>query len=104
MVETQIHQLWLGFPESHASAIKHAVITIEKTIGPMKKYLQVKTVSTAKQMARPQLVPCTTAKVSGSRPLSCQAKEAANIRSIEMKRPKPKQKSQKVRLNPWIWK
>ena len=29
MVETQIHQLWLGFPESHAAAIKHAVITIE---------------------------------------------------------------------------
>jgi len=68
MVETQIHQLWLGFPESHAAAIKHAVITIEKTIGPMKSYLQVKTVSTAEQMARPHLVPCTTAQVSGSRP------------------------------------
>jgi len=51
MVETQIHQLWLGFPKSHAAAIKHAVITIEKTIGPMKSYLQVKTVSTAEQMA-----------------------------------------------------
>jgi hypothetical protein len=30
-------RLQIGFDESHAAAVKHAVITIEKTIGRIKK-------------------------------------------------------------------
>src|SRR5579863_2341290 len=38
-------------PESHAAAIKHALITSEKTIGRIKRYLQLTTVMAAKQSA-----------------------------------------------------
>jgi hypothetical protein len=58
-------QLLTDRAENQAAASKHAVITSEKTIGPMKKYFQVKTVSAAKQMASPHLMPCTIANVSG---------------------------------------
>jgi hypothetical protein len=67
-----------GFAESHAAAVKHAVITIEKTIGKIKRYLQLTTVMTAKQRAKAHTVTRMTAKVSAGRLPSCHANTAAN--------------------------
>ena len=54
----------LVFAESNAAAVKHTVITIEKTIGRIKRYLQLTTVMAAKQRARAHAVTRMTAKVS----------------------------------------
>ena len=70
--------LQLVFAESHAAAVKHTVITIEKTIGTIKRYLQLRTVMAAKQKARAHTVTRMTAKVSAGRPPSCHANAAAN--------------------------
>ena len=61
-------RLQLGFAESHAAAVKHTVITVEKTIGRIKRYLQLTTVMAAKQRARAHTVTRMTAKVSAGRP------------------------------------
>jgi hypothetical protein len=37
--------------ESHAAAIKHTVIRVEKTMGVAKAYLQLKALTVTKQMA-----------------------------------------------------
>ena len=71
-------RLQSGFAESHAAAVKHAVIAIEKTIGRIKRYLQLTTVMAAKQRARAHTVTRMTAKVSAGRPPSCHANTAAN--------------------------
>ena len=68
----------LVFAESNAAAVKHTVITIEKTIGRIKRYLQLTTVMAAKQRARAHAVTRMTAKVSAGRPPSCHANTAAN--------------------------
>ena len=52
----------MGFAVSHAAATKHAVITMEEMRGAMKKYLQLRIVTTPKQMASPQTVPRMRAK------------------------------------------
>ena len=41
----------LVFAESHAAAVKNTVIRIEKTMGVVKAYLQLKAVIATKQMA-----------------------------------------------------
>jgi hypothetical protein len=71
-------RLQIGFAESHAAAVKHTVITIEKTIGRIKRYLQLTTVMAAKQRARAHTVTRMTAKVSAERPANCHANAAAN--------------------------
>src|SRR5580700_6950060 len=63
--------------ESHAAAIKHAVIISEKTIGRIKRYRQLTTVMAAKQTANAHAVPRMSAKVSARRPPSCHANIAA---------------------------
>jgi hypothetical protein len=63
--------------DSQAAAIKHTVITIEKTIGRIKRYLQLTTVMAAKQAANAHAVPRMSAKVSAGRPPSCHARMAA---------------------------
>src|SRR5450432_1137434 len=68
----------IRFAESHAPAVKHTVITIEKTIGRIKRYLQLTTVMAAKQRARAHTATRMTAKVSAGRPPSCHANTAAN--------------------------
>ena len=68
----------LVFAESHAAAVKHTVITIEKTIGTIKRYLQLTIVMAAKERARAHTVARMTAKVSAGRPPSCHANAAAN--------------------------
>jgi hypothetical protein len=45
------------FAESHAAAVKQAVITIEKRMGRIKRYLQLTTVIAAKQRANAHAVP-----------------------------------------------
>jgi hypothetical protein len=56
----------LVFAESHAAVVKNTVITIAKTMGAMKKYLQLKIVTTAKQMTSDHAGPRMSAKVSGA--------------------------------------
>src|SRR4029077_20192544 len=70
-------RLQIGYATSHAAAIKHTVIAIEKTIGRIKRYLQLTTVMAAKQTANVQTVPRISAKVSAGRPPSCHANIAA---------------------------
>jgi len=70
-------RLQVGFAESHAAEIKHSVITIEKTIGRIKRYLQLTSVMAAKQAAKAHAVPRMSAKVSAGRPPSCHANIAA---------------------------
>ena len=57
-------RLHIGCADSHAAANKHSVITIEKTIGAMKKYLQLKIVTATKLAASAHAVPRMRAKVS----------------------------------------
>jgi hypothetical protein len=64
--------------ESHAAAVKHTVITTEKTIGRIKRYLQLTAVMAAKQTARAHTVTRMAAKFSAGRPPSCHANTAAN--------------------------
>ena len=78
-----------GFAESHAAAVKHNVVTIEKTMGIMKKYFQLKTVMAAKQRANVHAVPRMRAKDSGGRPPSCHANTAASRKNTLTKSPNP---------------
>ncbi len=56
------------FAASHAAAVKHNVVTIEKAMGKIKRYLQLTTVMAAKQRANAHVVPRMSAKDSGGRP------------------------------------
>ena len=82
------------FPASQAAAIKHTVIMVEKTMGVVKAYLQLKAVTAAKQMASAHAVRRMRAKVSAGRPPSCHANTAANKRNTEKKNPNALKKSQ----------
>jgi hypothetical protein len=64
--------------ESHAAAVKHKVITSEKAMGMIKRYLQLTTVMAAKHRANAHAVPRIIAKVAAGRPPSCHANIAAN--------------------------
>ena len=61
------------FAETHAAAVKHIVITIEKTMGRIKRYLQLTIVIAAKQAAKAHAVPRMSFRVSIGRPPSCHA-------------------------------
>ena len=81
-------------PESHAAAIKHTVIRVEKTMGVVKAYIQLNAVIATKQMASAHAMLRTRANVSaGSRPRS-HANTAANKRNTEKKSPNALKKSQ----------
>ena len=82
------------FAESHAAAVKHNVITIEKAMGKIKRYLQVTTVMAAKHRANAHPVPRMSAKVAAGRPPSCHANTTASRRSTVTESPNPTQKSQ----------
>jgi hypothetical protein len=66
------------FAESHAATVKQIVITIEKAMGKMKRYLQLTTVIAAKQRANAHAVPRMSVKLAAGSPPSCHAKIAAN--------------------------
>ena len=82
------------FAESHAAAIKHTVIRVEKAMGVVKAYLQLKAVTATKQMASAHAMLRTLAKVSAGSPPSSHANAAANKRNTEKKSPKALKKSQ----------
>src|SRR5258708_36506070 len=83
---TRNQRLQIGFfAESHAAAIKHIVIMVEKTMGVAKAYFQLKAVTAAKPMASAHAVRRMRAKVSAGRPPSCHANTAANKRNTEKK-------------------
>ena len=63
--------------ESHAAAVKHNVIKIEKAIGMIKRYLQLTTVIAAKQSANAHAVPRMSVSVAAGSPPNCQANIAA---------------------------
>ena len=77
------------FAESHAAAVKHNVVAIEKTMGIIKKYFQLKTVMPAKQRANVHAVPRMRAKDSGGRPPSCHANTTASRKNTLTKSPNP---------------
>jgi len=81
-------------PESHAAAVKHTVIRVEKTMGVVKAYLQLKAVTATKQMASAHAMLRTRAKVPAGSPPSSQANTAANKRNTEKKSPNALKKSQ----------
>src|SRR5260370_14754228 len=76
----------LVFAASHAAAVKQTVITIANTTGTIKKYLQLKIVTAAKQMTNAHSRPRLSSKVSGAGPPTCHANTAANTRNTETKR------------------
>jgi hypothetical protein len=84
----------LVFAESHAAAIKHTVIRVEKTRGVVKAYLQLKAVTATKEMASAHAMLRTRAKVSAGRPPNTHANTAANKRNTERKNPNALKKSQ----------
>jgi hypothetical protein len=84
----------VGFAESHAAAIKHTVIRVEKTMGVVKAYLQLKAATATKQMASAPAMLRTRAKVSAGSPPSSHANTAANKRNTEKKSPNALKKSQ----------
>jgi hypothetical protein len=75
----------LVFAESHAAAVKHTVIRVEKTMGVVKAYLQLKAVTATKQMASAHAMLRTPAKVSAGSPPSSHANTAAKKRNTEKK-------------------
>jgi hypothetical protein len=80
--------------ESHAAAIKHTVIRVEKMLGVVKVYLQLNAVTATKQMASDHAMLRTCAKVSAGSPPSSHANAAANKRNTEKKSPNALKKSQ----------
>jgi hypothetical protein len=82
------------FAERHAAAIKHTVIRVEKTMGVVKVYPQLKTVTATKQMASDHAMLRMRAKVSAGSPPISHANTAANKRNTEKKSPNALKKSQ----------
>jgi len=66
------------FDENHAAKVKQNMITAERTMGRMKRYLELITVITAKQRANAETVLRMSANVAAGRPPSCHANIAAN--------------------------
>jgi hypothetical protein len=65
------------------------VITLEKAIGIVKKYIQFKTVTAAKQADKAHAVVRTSRRVSAGRLLSCHARIAASSRNTLTNNPNP---------------
>ncbi len=84
----------LAFTDSHAAAIKDPVIRVEKTMGVVKAYLQLKAVTATKQMASAHAMLRTRVKVSAGSPPRSHANTAENKRNTEKKSPKALKKSQ----------
>ena len=65
------------------------VMMPENTTGRMKKYLQLKNVTTRKHTARPQVTPGIPDNESLGKPPSCHAKTATKTRRTVTNSPKP---------------
>jgi len=75
--------------ERHVAEIKHTVITLEKAMGIVKKYIQLKTVTAAKQTDKAHALLRTSRRVSAGRLLSCHANIAASSRNTLTNKPNP---------------
>jgi hypothetical protein len=83
------YELETCLPESHAAAVKHNVIMLEKMMGRIKKYFQLNTVIPAKQRANAQAVPRMSANDSGGRRPNCHANTTVSRRNTLIKSPNP---------------
>jgi hypothetical protein len=70
-------RLQTDFVESRAAAVEHTVITIEKTIGRVNRYLQLTAVMTAKQSAKAHTVTRMAARPLSEVDLAANANTAA---------------------------
>ena len=70
------------------------VVTPENMTGTMKKYLQLKNVTTMKQIARPHVASGIATRDSLGRPPSCHDRTAMKSRRTVTKSPNPVKKSQ----------
>jgi len=68
---------------------RHSVITLEKAMGIVKKYIQLKTVTAAKHIVNAHAVLRTRRRVSAGRLLSCQASIAASSKNTLTNKPNP---------------
>ena len=68
---------------------KHAVIRLEKAMGIVKKYIQLKTVTAAKQAVKAHALLRTSRRVSAGRLLSCHASTAASSMNTLTNKPNP---------------
>jgi len=101
LTETEVRErIQTVLEESHAAAVKHNVITREKTIGTMKRYFQLRTVMTAKQTAKAHTARRIDDKVSAERLPSCQASIDAKRYKTPTENPAATKRSQYVRLDP----
>ena len=78
-----------GLPAIQAAKMRQMVMTPEKIIGTMKKYFQLKNVTTTKHAARPHVTTGIANKDSLGRPPSCHVKTAMKTRRTVTKSPKP---------------
>jgi len=69
-------------------------IMADRMIGVVKAYLKLKAVTARKEIASAHAVGRMRAKISAGRPPSCHAKNAANKRNTERKKPNALKKSQ----------
>lgn len=90
-----VHWPDFGVADSQAAQTKHTVTRVEKTMGVVKAYLQLKAVNATKEMARVHAVwRMKGAKVPAGSLDSSHANTAANKRNKEEKKPNALKKSQ----------
>ena len=89
MSESATPAYYAAFADRHAAIIKHTVITLEKAMGIVKKYIQLKTVTAAKQTDKAHALLRTSRRVSAGRLLSCHANIAASSRNTLTNKPNP---------------
>jgi hypothetical protein len=79
----------MGLPAIQAAIIRQMVMTPEKIIGTIKKYFQLKNVTTRKHAARAHVTTGIANKDSLGRPPSCHDRTARKTRRTVTKSPKP---------------
>ena len=75
--------------ERHPATTRHTVIALEKAMGMLKKYLQLRKATAPKQSVRAHAVARIWRRVSIGTLPSCQASIAARRRNTLTKRPNP---------------
>jgi hypothetical protein len=78
-----------GLPAIQAAKMRQIVTTPEKIIGIMKKYFQLKNVTTTKHAASPHVMTGIANKNFLDRPPSCHDRTARKRRRTVMKSPNP---------------
>jgi hypothetical protein len=84
-----LHPFAAPLPERNAPINKHTVITLEKAMGIVKKYIQLKRVTAAKQTVKAHALLRISRRVSAGRLLSCHASIAASSINTLTNKPNP---------------